>query len=60
MYIEYCNWLGPLIIIIIVVCMYISVVEGLRGSVEVFSHEVEGASPKDVMDLILLTQYFGK
>lgn len=36
-----------------------AIVDGLRGSVEVFSHEVVGATPKDVMDLILLTQYFG-
>ena len=37
-----------------------AIVDGLRGSVEIFSHEVEGATPKDVMDLILLTQYFGE
>jgi len=37
-----------------------AIVEGLKGSVEEFSHNVEGTSPKDVMDLILLTQYFGE
>ena len=37
-----------------------AIVEGLKGSVEEFSHNVEGTSPRDVMDLILLTQYFGK
>jgi len=35
-----------------------AIVDGLRGSVEEFSETVEGATPKDVMDLILLTQYF--
>ncbi len=33
-----------------------AIVDGLRGSVEEFSETVEGATPKDVMDLILLTQ----
>jgi hypothetical protein len=37
-----------------------AIVDGLRGSVEQFSHDVAGTSPQDVMDLILLTQYFGK
>jgi len=35
-----------------------AIVDGLRGSVEEFAEMVEGATPKDVMDLILLTQYF--
>ncbi|KAM3572520.1 hypothetical protein VYU27_005494 [Nannochloropsis oceanica] len=35
-----------------------AIVDGLRGSVEEFSEVVDGATPKDVMDLILLTQYF--
>ena len=33
--------------------------DGLKGSVEEFASTVEGTSAKDVMDLILLTQYFG-
>lgn len=35
-----------------------AIVDGLRGTVETFSSEVEGTSPQDVMDLLLLTQYF--
>lgn len=35
-----------------------AIVEGLQKSVESFSSEVEGATPKDVMDILLLTQYF--
>lgn len=35
-----------------------AIVEGLQKSVESFSAEVEGATPKDVMDILLLTQYF--
>eukprot|EP00005_Dracoamoeba_jomungandri_P006075 CAMPEP_0174249876 /NCGR_PEP_ID=MMETSP0439-20130205/212_1 /TAXON_ID=0 /ORGANISM="Stereomyxa ramosa, Strain Chinc5" /LENGTH=297 /DNA_ID=CAMNT_0015329807 /DNA_START=67 /DNA_END=960 /DNA_ORIENTATION=+ len=36
----------------------LAIVEGLRDSVVSFSENVEGASPKDVMDLVLVTQYF--
>ncbi|KAL3774545.1 hypothetical protein ACHAWO_003996 [Cyclotella atomus] len=35
-----------------------AIVEGLQSSVAAFSDEVEGASPRDVMDILLLTQYF--
>lgn len=35
-----------------------AIVQGLQESVEGFSTEVEGATPKDVMDILLLTQYF--
>jgi len=35
-----------------------AIVEGLQASVSAFSNEVEGTSPKDVMDILLLTQYF--
>jgi len=35
-----------------------AIVEGLQKSVESFSAKVEGATPKDVMDILLLTQYF--
>eukprot|EP00980_Cylindrotheca_fusiformis_P007758 scaffold1648_cov115-Cylindrotheca_fusiformis.AAC.13 len=35
-----------------------AIVQGLQESVGVFSKEVEGASPKDVMDILLLSQYF--
>jgi len=35
-----------------------AIVEGLQKSVEDFSAKVEGATPKDVMDILLLTQYF--
>jgi len=35
-----------------------AIVEGLKASVSAFSDEVEGATPKDVMDILLLTQYF--
>ncbi len=35
-----------------------AIVDGLRDTVHVFSEEVHGAGPKDVMDLLLLTQYF--
>lgn len=35
-----------------------AIVEGLQSSVLEFSDEVEGAKPKDVMDLLLLSQYF--
>ena len=33
--------------------------DGLKDSVVMFSENIEGATPKDVMDLLLLTQYFG-
>eukprot|EP00005_Dracoamoeba_jomungandri_P005441 CAMPEP_0174258418 /NCGR_PEP_ID=MMETSP0439-20130205/7411_1 /TAXON_ID=0 /ORGANISM="Stereomyxa ramosa, Strain Chinc5" /LENGTH=214 /DNA_ID=CAMNT_0015341913 /DNA_START=207 /DNA_END=851 /DNA_ORIENTATION=- len=35
-----------------------AIVEGLRESVMSFSDEVDGADPKDVIDLVLATQYF--
>ena len=35
-----------------------AIVEGLRDSVSSFSTEVDGAGPQDVMDLLLVTQYF--
>ena len=35
-----------------------AIVDGLRESVLGFSHEVPGTSPKDVMDMVMLTQYF--
>ena len=35
-----------------------AIVQGLQASVSDFSEEVEGASPKDVMDILLLSQYF--
>jgi hypothetical protein len=35
-----------------------AIVEGLRESVNQFSTNVDGAGPKDVMDLLLMTQYF--
>jgi len=35
-----------------------AIVEGLRDTVTSFSSEVEGAGPQDVMDLLLVTQYF--
>jgi len=34
-----------------------AIIEGLKSSVEAFSHAVEGTTPKDVMMLVLLTQY---
>ena len=35
-----------------------AIVQGLQESVGVFSEQVEGATPKDVMDILLLSQYF--
>jgi regulator of protease activity HflC (stomatin/prohibitin superfamily) len=35
-----------------------AIVSGLQESVSAFSDEVKGATPKDVMDILLLTQYF--
>lgn len=35
-----------------------AIVEGLQHSVSEFSNNVKGASPKDVMDILLLSQYF--
>jgi len=35
-----------------------AIVEGLQSSVSDFSGEVAGTTPKDVMDILLLTQYF--
>ncbi|CAM9975749.1 unnamed protein product [Ectocarpus sp. 6 AP-2014] len=35
-----------------------AIVDGLRDSVQTFSETIDGTSPKDVMDLLLLTQYF--
>lgn len=35
-----------------------AIVDGLRESVIAFSHNVEGTAPKDVLDMVLVTQYF--
>merc|ERR1712157_229370 len=35
-----------------------AIVKGLQESVSEFSNEVNGANPKDVMDILLLSQYF--
>jgi regulator of protease activity HflC (stomatin/prohibitin superfamily) len=35
-----------------------AIIEGLQSSVVEFSHDVQGATPKDVMDILLLSQYF--
>ncbi|MCL7044929.1 hypothetical protein MKW94_005148 [Papaver nudicaule] len=35
-----------------------AIVDGLRDSVLAFSANVSGTSPKDVMDMVLVTQYF--
>jgi len=35
-----------------------AIVKGLQASVSEFSAEVDGAKPKDVMDILLLSQYF--
>jgi len=35
-----------------------AIVAGLQESVSEFSNEVHGANPKDVMDILLLSQYF--
>ena len=35
-----------------------AIVQGLQESVGEFSEDVEGATPKDVMDILLLSQYF--
>jgi hypothetical protein len=35
-----------------------AIVDGLRDTVNEFSHEVSGTGPQDVMDLLLMTQYF--
>jgi regulator of protease activity HflC (stomatin/prohibitin superfamily) len=35
-----------------------AIVEGLQSSVEEFSNEVDDVKPKDVMDILLLSQYF--
>jgi regulator of protease activity HflC (stomatin/prohibitin superfamily) len=35
-----------------------AIVEGLQSSVSDFSSNVKGATPKDVMDILLLSQYF--
>jgi len=35
-----------------------AIVQGLQASVSEFSDEVDGAKPKDVMDILLLSQYF--
>lgn len=34
-----------------------AIVEGLQSSVSEFSDQVEGSTPKDVMSILLLTQY---
>lgn len=35
-----------------------AIAEGLQNSVSEFSNEIVGSTPKDVMDILLLTQYF--
>ena len=35
-----------------------AIVEGLRESVDEFQKTVPGATPQDVMNLVLMTQYF--
>jgi regulator of protease activity HflC (stomatin/prohibitin superfamily) len=35
-----------------------AIVDGLRDTVTGFSHDVNGAGPKDVLDLLLISQYF--
>lgn len=35
-----------------------AITEGLRESVVTFSNGVRGASPKDILDMVMLTQYF--
>ncbi len=35
-----------------------AIVDGLQSSINDFKKDVKGTSPKDVMDLLLLTQYF--
>ena len=35
-----------------------AIVSGLQSSVSEFSEEVHGANPKDVMDILMLSQYF--
>ena len=35
-----------------------AIVDGLRDSISQFSEGVQGSRPKDVIDLLLLTQYF--
>lgn len=35
-----------------------AIVKGLQSSVATFSKDIEGTTPKDVMDVLLLTQYF--
>jgi len=35
-----------------------AIVDGLRSSIVDFSQNIEGVSTKEVMDLLLLTQYF--
>lgn len=35
-----------------------AIIEGLRESVENFSSNIDGAKPQDVMNLVLMTQYF--
>ena len=35
-----------------------AIVDGLQTSINDFKNDVKGTSPKDVMDLLLLTQYF--
>ena len=35
-----------------------AIIDGLRDSISDFSSQIAGTTPKDVMDLLLLTQYF--
>ena len=35
-----------------------AIVDGLKGSIAGFTSNITGTSPKDVVDLLLITQYF--
>jgi regulator of protease activity HflC (stomatin/prohibitin superfamily) len=35
-----------------------AIMDGLKDSIVAFAHSVEGTSPKDIMDLLVLNQYF--
>ena len=35
-----------------------AIMDGLKDSVVMFTHDVDGVAPKDVMDLLILNQYF--
>lgn len=35
-----------------------AIIDGLKESIADFSNEITGVDPKDVLDLVLITQYF--